>query len=196
MKVWKELLSVNERRKLGNNLDTQYWKLGGALGIWMKLRSMPAGLAIIDLADRLYSLVPDEKRRLLAALGVKEKDVRPRVEPLIPRWNRKRGELSWDGRSIRRVRIFEEPSHIQLLLDAFERQSWPDQIADPLFGGKKQQQLHQVVFSLNRAINVIRFHVHEGGKAVSWSVAATTASMARRSSRRKPARRAASRRRG
>lgn len=171
LKLWEELLNTDERQSLGNDLNEQYYKLRGSVGIWMKLRGVSWAYAIVDLADRLWGLPYDERRRLLEAAGEKTHCTREPPNLGIPCWNRHRGQLLWKGRQIRRhVRCFASPSNIELILNAFEQQNWPVRIEDPLPRGPDPQRLHQAVFTLNQTLKAIRFHAREGGTAVSWSV--------------------------
>jgi len=58
---------------------------------------------------------------------------------------------------------------IERILDAFEATGWPSRIADPVAKGRQQEELRQFIFSLNQGLEVIRFHVREAGRAITWT---------------------------
>ena len=91
------------------------------------------------------------------------------ISPDRPVWHPESGELRWGGQVIRRVRVMVRPSSIQRILDAFQAARWPSRIEDPITGGKRADHVRQITLSLNEGLEVIRFHVQERGRAITWS---------------------------
>jgi hypothetical protein len=74
------------------------------------------------------------------------------------------------------VKRYRRTADVQkAILDAFERQHWPEEIADPLLTdsvGEGEAQLHDAVNKLNRGMTGGRLHFwsERGGRAVSYTV--------------------------
>jgi hypothetical protein len=99
---------------------------------------------------------------------------RPQLSPdggKPPAWNENQGILSRDGVVIKR---FDKPAENQrAILRAFERQGWPDWIADPLERDAhmdERQRLADAVYHLNlrQEHNLIRFRRDGRGMGVIW----------------------------
>jgi hypothetical protein len=88
-----------------------------------------------------------------------------------PSWNADLHELRMDGRL---VKHFKRPAASQeLILAAFEEESWPDGVDDPLpmtHGIDSKHRLHFTVHHLNRGQRpfLIRFSVNGHGQRVYW----------------------------
>ncbi|REJ68183.1 MAG: hypothetical protein DWQ31_08605 [Planctomycetota bacterium] len=82
-----------------------------------------------------------------------------------PSWDRRSGILSYEGKTIRKVKIYETPTPIQTILDAFQDADWPivleNREIDPL-------KLDQTLFSLNKHLLEIRFSNRKSGKYIHW----------------------------
>jgi hypothetical protein len=163
-RLWTRVLTEEDRQCLGGNLEECYPRLGTA-GMWMELRGVSAERAVIEVARELGFLTEQTAQWLLREVG---EEVPGQSSPDHPSWHSERGELRLGVDVIRSVRVMAEPSNIQRILDAFQAAGWPARIDDPLPNGPDQQRLHQVVLSLNEGLEAVRFHVQEGGQAVTW----------------------------
>ncbi len=163
--LWKRILTAAERKQLGGNLEKCWRKLGTA-GMWRKLRGGSAERAVIEVALELGFLDDRTAKWLLREIG--EETLPP---PVVahPVWHAERGELRWGDQVIRRVRVLARRSTIQRLLEAFQAAEWPPRIDDPICQGEDADQLRQIVLGLNQGLEVLRFHVQEGGRAITWS---------------------------
>jgi hypothetical protein len=162
--LWERVLSPQDRRRLGGDLEKCYAELG-TVGMWMKLRRVSQVRAILELALKLGFLSQETYHWLLHEVGHKPN---AQEQSDRPDWQASTGELRWKGRVIRRVRILKNPANVQTVLAKFQRANWPARIKNPLRFG--QQQLHQTLRSLNERLQKIRFHGQEGGQAITWEV--------------------------
>jgi hypothetical protein len=164
-RLWTRLLTEEDRNRLGGNLEECYSKRGTA-GMWMELRGVSAERAVIEVARELSFLDEPTAKWLLREIGEEM------PSPLVtehPLWQRESGKLRWGGHVIRRVRVMGNRSGIQQILDAFQAAGWPSRIEDPIARGQHAEQVRQIVLSLNKGLELIRFHVQEAGKAITWS---------------------------
>lgn len=174
--MWRQMLTPAEQKKLGGDLPQAYSQLG-TIGMWAKARGTSVDRAILDVAVGVGHLSQANYEWLLREMGLRPKapnrsappKPRRRQKSPVPNWNRNTGELKYDDRVVREVRVMTNPSHIQRILDAFECRGWPRSITDPLPGGPDQHRLHQALQSLNRGLKRIRFHGQQGGLAIYWS---------------------------
>jgi hypothetical protein len=90
---------------------------------------------------------------------------------LIPRWDELRRELLVDGQIVKRFRV-PAPNQAAVLA-AFEEESWPSRIFDPLppqGDVSPKRRLHETIKALNgcRLARVIRFGGDGTGQGVLW----------------------------
>ena len=130
----------------------------------MQARKVSVEQAVIEVADGLDMMSEKKANWLRRELDLEAPESTPPSDR--PIWREDTGELWFDGRVIRRIRVMREPSNIQLLLDAFEAAGWPARIDNILPEG--QEQLHQTLRSLRRSLEKIRFRSQEGGAAILW----------------------------
>jgi hypothetical protein len=162
--VWTEVLTEEERQQLGGDLNSAYYQYQGAVGIYTQARGVEPDFALVEIAQELGWLTEHKARRLVEALGGRA------VRPMVPRWNRDRRELTFGHDVIRRVRSDRAARVIQLL-NAFERQGWPDRIADPLPDGPDPINLRDAVRITNIGLRRIRFETANRGHDVVWKLA-------------------------
>ena len=163
--LWTRVLTEEDRLRLGGDFENCYPRLGTA-GMWMELRGVSEERAVIEVARKLRFLDEESANQLLREIG--EEAPAPPV-PEHPVWHPEKGELCWGDQVIRRVRIMARPSSIQTILDAFQAAEWPPRIADPITQGRKAHEVRQIVFYLNEGLELIRFHVQESGRAITWT---------------------------
>jgi hypothetical protein len=164
-RLWERVLTAEDRQRLGGDLALCYTRLRGTAGIWMELRGVSYERAIIEVARGLGFLRDRNAEWLLREI---REEPAPPTDPSCPIWDPGKGELRLGGGVIRKVRVMAQPTNVQRILNAFQAAGWPSRIDDPLSGRLDQQRLHQAVISLNKGLAAIRFHVQEGGQAVTW----------------------------
>jgi hypothetical protein len=91
--------------------------------------------------------------------------------PDLPLWDGQSGELHYRGRLIKRFR--NAASNQRKILEEFQRQRWPEELADPLpadRGVNRKQRLHDTIKNLNRGQEAprLRFYGADAGHAVGW----------------------------
>jgi hypothetical protein len=90
-----------------------------------------------------------------------------------PHWDAARRELSLGARMVKQ---FHVPARNQeLILSAFQEESWPESIVDPLadeFDADTKTRLNDVVYRLNhkQLEYLIHFHVNRHGTSVGWAL--------------------------
>lgn len=84
-----------------------------------------------------------------------------------PSWNKKTFRLYYQGRLARNVRG-EAARNVIQVLDAFEKQGWPDSIDNPLLSPGDNLALHQTIKSLNKGLKGIRFRANGLGTGIIW----------------------------
>ncbi len=171
--MWERLLSDEDRASLGGDLET-CWRSMGTVGIWMRLRGVSELRAAVDLGLELDHISAADHKWLLREIGEsKTSSVR-----VLPSWNRDTGELQFGGQFVRRIARRMLAANIVLILDAFQKQGWPDRIDDPLPNGPDKQRLREAVRTLNKRLKVIRFRADGTGCGIVWEVAKTHAAPA------------------
>jgi len=126
----------------------------------MKCHGVCEDQAVVEIAEGLTLVSSGTARWLRRALDL---DSSVSSGPANhPNWDLDRGELTFNGEVIRRVRILRTPSQIQQILDHFQSAGWPTRIDNPLTLG--QQQLHETIRFLNCGLTRIRFHGPRGGR--------------------------------
>ena len=73
-RMWEDVLTDEDRQRLGGNLEEAWRKWSGTLGIWMELRGVSPSRAIIEVASEMSFLEPSVRDRLLCAIGEPEDD--------------------------------------------------------------------------------------------------------------------------
>ena len=135
----------------------------GTVGMWMRAKKMQQPAAIVDLAYQLGMLLEPEHSRLLLGLGRRKK--RP-AQTKRPTWNKEQRVLRFEGRIVRKIQSVKVASNIVAILDAFEQRNWPSQVDTPeVLPGQK---LHDAVYSLNRGLKNLAFHVTGDGARITW----------------------------
>ena len=133
--------------------------------IWADLRDISVSRAVLDLSYRISLLSQLDYEYLLEQIGEK-----PAVaeKPDLLDWNKTTGELWFQGRLVRKVRV-EVATQICSILDRFQGDGWPRSISSPIAATLSPQPLHDAVASLNRGLSGVRFHVGDEGASVYWA---------------------------
>jgi hypothetical protein len=164
-RLWERVFTDDDRARLGGGLEPAIESFHNAITMWMHLYGESRDVATVQVAQAL-DLVSDGDARWL--LGYQPP--RPRV---VPQWNAERGELTYPGQVVRRVRLLKSPSNVQMLLDVFQEEDWPDAIDNPLSGPSACDQLSEAVRQLNEGLTSIRFRSIKDGERCCWSPSET-----------------------
>ncbi len=164
-RIWDKLLTERERQKLGGDLEKCLNTLGSTVHIWMKAKDVSLLRAIADLAKRLGFIIDMDYEWILREIG--ETDDRADTQ-VRPRWNRDRGELSFQGTIARKLRSINIAKNIVTILDTFEVEGWPDRIDDPLPKRRDSQRLRETIANLNKNLHYLRFRADGTGQGVVW----------------------------
>jgi len=60
----------------------------------------------------------------------------------------------------------KNPSRIQTVIEAFQKRGWLACIKSPL--ADDPQLVHEVLYSINRGLKMIRFRAQGGGRQITW----------------------------
>ena len=92
---------------------------------------------------------------------------------VIPVWNKRRHELTWNGHLVKRFRV--PAKNQEQILDVFEEDGWPPRVDDPLppraeLNGKRR--LHDTIHSLDRRQQhtILHFYGDGTGEGIRWRV--------------------------
>lgn len=130
--------------------------------VWLVRNGFGLPNEVAHLADRAF-FVPGQP-----------KDAQPEAaDKILPKWNKARGELTYNGTIIKQISRITVATNSVRLLDAFQEEGWPDRIDDPLAPSKDQQRLHEAIKRLNGNLHAIRFHADGTGQGIKWEVTAT-----------------------
>jgi hypothetical protein len=141
-----------------------------AVQIWAQVRGYTQDRAVLDMANGLGWMQPKEYEWFLAELGEPEQ---PRGVVAKPEWNSRRHQLRYEGKKIRDVRAIA--TNIIMILDAFQKQSWPDRIADPLPGPPDSQRLRGAIYKFNQGGGTIQLRADGSGLGSHLNDCATAA---------------------
>jgi hypothetical protein len=170
-RMWERLFTAADRNKLGGELLPALKKYGTA-GMFAKARRTSLDRAVLDIAVGIGHMSQANYEWLLREMGMWPATPKQRAScpkrPVVPDWNKAKGELRFGGQLIRKIRVLAKPTNIQLIVDVFQEEGWPSSIDNPLSGGADQHRLHLTLQSLNQGVKRIRFHGHKGGNAIYW----------------------------
>lgn len=85
-----------------------------------------------------------------------------------PSWNRQTRELTYRGEVVRRIRSLKQATSIVPVLDAFEEQGWPRQMACPAEGNNDPRWVYAAVRSLNIGSEGMKFNIAPDGLSITW----------------------------
>ncbi len=83
VRLWDRVLTMDDRRRLGDDLDAAYAKYSGAVGMWRQLHGVSAPRAVVAVAVAIGFLDAGTGRALLRALGEEPDDPADAVEAAV-----------------------------------------------------------------------------------------------------------------
>ena len=161
-RFWDRTLQESNRKKLGPEFRDALQKHGNAAGFLLALNPKLIGeQAVLEVALAVGFLSHDDYQWLLREQVGDEKLVQIRERP---EWNRAVGELKFQGKVIRRVRV-GVGWRIVSILDKFELHGWPDRVDSPI----TDDMVHRdAIGSLNDTLKEIQFSSDGTGRGVVW----------------------------
>jgi len=84
-----------------------------------------------------------------------------------PSWDRIKGELSFDGKTVRRIRRIGVAKNVVAVLDTFQELDWPSRVDSPLPSPNSRKH-HATIASLNSGLSRIRFRSDGEGEGFIW----------------------------
>jgi hypothetical protein len=165
--IWRDYLTDVERAALGGMLENAWHEHGGTLGFVSHARNCSKTEALLWLCQETNSLPATRIDSIRRELGIpaEPEPLPPRSDP--PRWNKERGELSLDGKVIRKFRSITVAHRVVAILDAFEECGWCERIDNPLPSGDPHQ-MREAIYSLNNDLELIRFNADGTATGVRW----------------------------
>ncbi len=104
LRLWDRVLTADDRRRLGDDLEAAYAKYRGAVGMWRQLHGVSVPRAVVAVGVRIGSLDADTGRALLCALGEESDDPADAVETAVASGGlvlvESPPQAFWDGTSI------------------------------------------------------------------------------------------------
>jgi len=83
LRLWERVLSTDDRRRLGGDLEAAYARHCGAVGMWKHLRGVSVPRAVVEVGVATGFLTADSGQALLRALGEEPNDPAEAVEMAI-----------------------------------------------------------------------------------------------------------------
>lgn len=168
-RFWERVLTANERKRLGNDMEPCFAAEAFSANCLGRLRGWSAEHAIIEIAYRVGFLSIADYEWLLASLGVA---IKQSILSRFPSWDLESGCLWLDGRIVRTVRV-RVATNLVRVLNVFQEAGWPRCIVNPITS-VDSQKIHEVVQSLNNNLIGIRFRVQDDNICWDWVVNSTS----------------------
>lgn len=127
-------------------------------------------VSIAKAANQLKLITTSQLNEILMDLGygaMSNKLYKSQTSnPDLPFWNATEGKLYFKGKEVCSLQLRENYSNTQQVLEAFQKQGWPNEIHQPFedFHSKAKD----VVKYLNQKSIGIKFYSHQKGKFLSW----------------------------
>jgi len=84
----------------------------------------------------------------------------------VPRWDRDGSKLFFGDVKVRDVS--RRAKNIIPILEAFQEESWPPRIFDPLPQSSDSQKMRETIKTLNKGLERIRFRADGTGEGIEW----------------------------
>ncbi|MFM8273059.1 MAG: hypothetical protein ACKODX_12095 [Gemmata sp.] len=83
LRLWDRVLTAEDRRRLGGDLEAAYARHRGAVGMWRHLRGVSLPRAVVDVGVRIGFLDADSGRVLLRVIGEEPDDPQEALEMAV-----------------------------------------------------------------------------------------------------------------
>ena len=174
---WKSL-SEDDKGRLKKEIDNlKYHPKNKALPnasvlhMWKILHNEPEIVGAVKVAFRLDIISRSSRDELLQKIGCDASPIQVQKKSSSekkPSWNHKEGILYFNKKAILITQRRNKPSKIQIILQEYQDQDWPDEIKNPLI--VTNYRIKDGIKYLNGISKVIQFSVAAGGNYLCWSV--------------------------
>jgi|688.fasta_scaffold03574_10 hypothetical protein len=139
--------------------------------MWKILYNEPEIVGTIKAAFRLGIISRSDRDEILQKIGWDASPIQVQKKSRSekkPSWNHKEGILYFNKKPILITQRRKKPSKIQIILQEYQDQDWPDEIKNPLI--ITNYRIKDGIKYLNGISKVIQFSVAAGGNYLCWSV--------------------------
>ena len=139
--------------------------------MWTILHNEPEIVGTIKAAFQLEIISRSDRDEMLQKIGWDASPIQVQKKSngeKKPFWNQREGKLYFNGKAVLFTDRREQPSKIQIILQEFQSEGWPDEIKNPLI--KKNYLIKDGIKYLNGISKVIQFSIAAGGNYLCWSV--------------------------
>ena len=174
---WKSL-SEDDKGRLKNAIDNKNYHPknkalpnASVLHMWKILHNEPEIVGTVKVAFRLDIISRSSRDELLQKIGCDASPIQVQKKSRSekkPSWNHKEGILYFNKKAILITQRRNKPSKIQIILQEYQDQDWPDEIKNPLM--ITNYRIKDGIKYLNGISKVIQFSVAAGGNYLCWSV--------------------------
>lgn len=173
-----ESLSEDDKGRLKKEIDNLKYHPknktlpnASVLHMWKILHNEPEILGTVKVAYRLDIISRSSRDELLQKIGCDASPIQVQKKSSSekkPSWNHKEGILYFNKKAILITQRRNKPSKIQIILQEYQDQDWPDEIKNPLI--ITNYRIKDGIKYLNGISKVIQFSVAAGGNYLCWSV--------------------------
>ena len=173
-----ESLSEDDKGRLKNAIDNKNYHPknktlpnASVLQMWKILHNEPEIVGAVKVAFRLDIISRSSRDELLQKIGCDASPIQVQKKSSSekkPSWNHKEGILYFNKKAILITQRRNKPSKIQIILQEYQDQDWPDEIKNPLM--ITNYRIKDGIKYLNGISKVIQFSVAAGGNYLCWSV--------------------------
>ena len=139
--------------------------------MWTILYNEPEIVGTIKTAFQLEIISRSDRDDMLQKIGWDASPIQVQKKSSSekkPSWNHKEGILYFNKKAILITQRRNKPSKIQIILQEYQDQDWPDEIKNPLM--ITNYRIKDGIKYLNGISKVIQFSVAAGGNYLCWSV--------------------------
>jgi len=170
-KLWHERFTDADRARFEQSWPEVWAANQGTIGMWCRARGTSWNRGIAEVAHSLGFLDEPTKNAIVATLpaeGAAAHGVgtRRHRDPK-PSWHKGLGTLRYRGEIVREVKA--AATNVRLILDAFEKDGWPDEIFDLLPPAEAKDRRRRAVETLNKDLRLIRFRSTGNGRRIAWA---------------------------
>ncbi|MBX3427110.1 MAG: hypothetical protein KF688_15645 [Pirellulales bacterium] len=165
-RMWEQLLTAFQRRQFNDDLESA-WRRFGTLRVWMRAQDLTnrfAGLHSLESRMRYaWSALDLDFVGQHVSLAASKTEFEER-----PAFDESTGELRFQGRIVRRLRLTGKRTNIGRIARAFQNAGFPRAIKFPLGSNSELTAVTYAVSQLNQGLESIRFRSRENGAVVYW----------------------------
>jgi len=164
-RLWREVLTEDERLSLGGNFVQAYLNEHRAVGMYRSLYGrLSFERALLEMMRHVGWLAEARYERLLDEIG--ETRLLSPGRGGRPVWTGKC--LFLNGEEIRTIRQPKKSHRAKAILDAFERHGWPSHLKLEEVGAFRTKELSDALRRLNDGLKRIKFSMDGSATGIVW----------------------------